>query len=69
MLENANSATYKINGILFENFSQSTKFGVAFRQRKCTLCKRYLTKEMQPNEILNEEMSVEVIDEDDDVLG
>ncbi len=42
VLANANNANYKVNTLLFENFSYSVKFGLPMRSNTCHLCKKYL---------------------------
>lgn len=72
MLSNANTAIGKINSDLFDFFQQSTKFGVAFRAKRCSMCKRCLDKHSE-EDVLDENMNVEedFLDDDDelDILG
>lgn len=72
VLSNANTAIGKINSDLFDSFQQSTKFGVAFRAKRCSMCKRYLDRNSE-EDVLDDKMNVEenFLDDDDelDILG
>lgn len=52
VLINANTANAKVNSLIFESFSQSTRFGVLFRSKRCNMCKKYLERNDEEDENL-----------------
>ena len=67
MLTNANTANFKVNTLLFENFTLSVKFGLPLRSQICSLCKKYLNKREQIDDEIDErDLDEEIEDEDSD---
>jgi hypothetical protein len=66
VLTNANTANFKVNTLLFENFTYSVKFGLPMRSNICHLCKKYLDRSMENENEEEDEKEIEEAVNDDD---